>query len=336
MNHSPIARTGPTSGELRALARLTLFATLLGAVVLALLAAGHSLPAPPMRSPERWSAWLGRVGPAPALMGGVRLVGIVLAGYLLALVAIELVGRATGVPHLLRLGRMVSAPWARRLVHTVAGAALAASITAGAMVPASPAGAVTTSTSTSAEPEGAVMRALDDPEPTTAPSTATPSSVTGRSSSAGDRADTTEELPTMRALDDPASPASGASPDAPPPTDSASTTTTTAATASTVAVPDAASTPDHESTTDPITEPGGDPITTAPAVDRWVIERGDHLWGVARRTLAGSWHRPPTDGEVARYLHELIDANLDVLVVPGDADLVFVGQEFTLPPVPVS
>jgi nucleoid-associated protein YgaU len=43
-----------------------------------------------------------------------------------------------------------------------------------------------------------------------------------------------------------------------------------------------------------------------------------------------------TDDErvVARYWRSLVDANRDRLVVAGDPDLIFPGQQLVLPPVP--
>src|SRR3954467_12111198 len=81
--------------ERRAVARLTLFATALGVVLLGLLPADPGLPAPPGVAAAAWPRWIERVGPAPVLISGVRLLGIAAAGYLLVVVAIELIGRAT-------------------------------------------------------------------------------------------------------------------------------------------------------------------------------------------------------------------------------------------------
>jgi len=267
--------------ELPALRRLAALATVLGLVLLALLGAGGRLPPPPVSWPGTggggaWSGWLARVGPAGALMSGIRLVGLASTGYLLLVVTVELLGRAAGLPRVLGFGRRVSTPLARRLVGGVAGLGLAAALAAAPAGPVRPASADTITmaapapgvqppahTATDAERGAPVMRVVEADD--------------------GDVA-------TMHVLDqDPAPlPADGA-----PPT----------------------------------------PTTTA---DRWVIQPGDHLWGVARRTLAGAWHRPPSDAEVARYLDRLIDANRAVLVVPGDADLVLAGQQFALPPVPAA
>jgi hypothetical protein len=43
--------------------------------------------------------------------------------------------------------------------------------------------------------------------------------------------------------------------------------------------------------------------------------------------------RPPTDADTVVYLRALIERNRGVFAVPGDADLVFPGQRFELPPV---
>lgn len=66
----------------------------------------------------------------------------------------------------------------------------------------------------------------------------------------------------------------------------------------------------------------------------WVAETGDHLWTIAAETLAESWGRPGSEAEVAAYWATVVAANGSNLVVPGDADLIFPGQVFDLPPVP--
>ena len=70
---------------------------------------------------------------------------------------------------------------------------------------------------------------------------------------------------------------------------------------------------------------------TSPA--SWTIRPGDHLWGVATHTLIVAWGRPPSDREILAYVHAVVQANEQVFVVPGDADLVYPGQQFVLPAV---
>src|SRR6185436_5744861 len=134
--------------ELPALRRLAALATVLGLVLLALLGAGGRLPPPPVSWPGSggggtWSGWLARVGPAGALMSGIRLVGLASTGYLLLVVTVELLGRAAGLPRVLGFGRRVSTPLARRLVGGVAGLGLAAALAAAPAGPARPASADT-------------------------------------------------------------------------------------------------------------------------------------------------------------------------------------------------
>lgn len=66
----------------------------------------------------------------------------------------------------------------------------------------------------------------------------------------------------------------------------------------------------------------------------WTVGPGDHLWGVAERTLAEAWGRPPGDAEVDPYWRAVIEANRDRLRDPANPDLVFAGQVLVLPPLP--
>jgi hypothetical protein len=310
----------PTGPDLAALARLSALATLLGLTLVVLLDLGGRLPIPSLsltaiRSPDGWTGWLAQVGPAGATMSLVRLAAIALAAYLLGLVVIEVVGRAAGVPRLLALGHLVSTPLARQLIGGVAGVGLALSFAAASVGPAGatsvdPPTTSTTSTTTTV-PAGPVMHALDPAEPTDGSNAQDRTTMTSLDS----------EPPVMRAVDASSDPPATTAPpdDAPPPT-------------ATSDVPPVARPPDPAAAPPVPTAPSPAP---SPEAGRWVIRSGDHLWGVARRTLAGAWHRAPTDAETARYLDRLIEANVGVLVVPGDADLVLPGQEFELPPVPL-
>ncbi|MCH8991123.1 MAG: LysM peptidoglycan-binding domain-containing protein, partial [Acidobacteria bacterium] len=64
------------------------------------------------------------------------------------------------------------------------------------------------------------------------------------------------------------------------------------------------------------------------------VERGDHFWVIAERTLADTWRRPPTTTETVSYWRKVIDVNLDRLRPPHDPSLIYPGQVFQLPPVP--
>lgn len=63
------------------------------------------------------------------------------------------------------------------------------------------------------------------------------------------------------------------------------------------------------------------------------VERGQHLWGIARAHLAAASGRPAADlhpAEVAPYWRRLIDANASRLR-SGDPDLIHPGEELVLP-----
>jgi hypothetical protein len=75
--------------------------------------------------------------------------------------------------------------------------------------------------------------------------------------------------------------------------------------------------------------------TGAVAETSWTIRAGDHLWGLAASALAESGHTAPTDDEVIDYLAIVIEHNRATLAVPAHPDLVFPGQVFVRPPIPV-
>ncbi len=331
--YDPSARADPRSrsdaGDLGALARLSGLATVLGLAVLALLSIGRRLPAPPLspsaaRSTDAWAAWLTRLGPAGALMSMVRVVSIVLAAYLLILVVVEVIGRAAGLHRILSLGDRLSTPLTRQLVGGVAGLGLAFSVTALTLGPTAAASADTISMQRPAT-------AATDPAPPPTTGAALSAVPVMHAIPGPEAAASASDAPTTRTLE-PAAPVMHAVEPAPVPTTGAPSATTSSPPVTTppptaVVAPTSAA----DAQVDEGVTPG--PVPDAVA-DRWVIQSGDHLWGVARRTLAGTWHRPPTDAETARYLDRLVEANLEVLVVPGDADLVRPGQVFVLPLVP--
>ena len=79
--------------------------------------------------------------------------------------------------------------------------------------------------------------------------------------------------------------------------------------------------------------PGADSSTEV-GEGTWHVQRGDHLWAVAERSLADAWGRPPSDAEIAPYWVEVIDANRERLADAANPDLVFPGQVLVVPPVP--
>ncbi len=63
---------------------------------------------------------------------------------------------------------------------------------------------------------------------------------------------------------------------------------------------------------------------------------GDHIWSMAKATLAQAWGREPTDGEVAPYWSLVLEANRHHLLDPEDPDLIVPGQVLTLPEPPLA
>ena len=71
--------------------------------------------------------------------------------------------------------------------------------------------------------------------------------------------------------------------------------------------------------------------TSAPERGFVVVERGDHLWGIAEDELARRSGRAPTAAEIDHYWRAVIEANRDRLPRADNPDLIFPGQTFVLP-----
>lgn len=148
----------------------------------------------------------------------------------------------------------------------------------------------------------------------------------------------------------PATHAGASAPDAPPlvvmrdvgPSTAAATTTTSAPALTTTTTVVTAVTPDPTITDptrpDPAPVPsarGSHPSGSAAGTDlgagTWLIASGDTLWDIADTTTTHRLGRPASGTEVLAQLDRLLALNADRLAVPGDADLVFPGQEFLIP-----
>lgn len=79
---------------------------------------------------------------------------------------------------------------------------------------------------------------------------------------------------------------------------------------------------------------GDDEPVPAPKADddEVTVAVGDSLWSIAVNVLTERVGAPPTDRQVIPYWRRLIEANRTRLVDPTNADLIFPGQVFTLPP----
>ena len=65
-----------------------------------------------------------------------------------------------------------------------------------------------------------------------------------------------------------------------------------------------------------------------------VVEKGDHFWGIADEALTEAWGRAPTDAELAPYWADVVAANEERLLPPGDPNLIYPDQTFVLPDTP--
>ena len=95
-------------------------------------------------------------------------------------------------------------------------------------------------------------------------------------------------------------------------------------------LPAPASTPTPAPASPSVTVPA--PAAADPRI--WTIAPGEHLWAVARETLADSWHRAPTEAEVTPYWREVIETNRSRLIDSANPDYVLAGQTFVLPAIP--
>lgn len=65
----------------------------------------------------------------------------------------------------------------------------------------------------------------------------------------------------------------------------------------------------------------------------WTVAPGDHFWSIAEQVLADAGNESPSESETGRYWALLVDANRARLVIPGEPDVLWPGQELVLPPV---
>ncbi len=72
--------------------------------------------------------------------------------------------------------------------------------------------------------------------------------------------------------------------------------------------------------------------TENPDFSSVTVERGDNLWTISEDRLEVDLGRESTDAEIAPYWREVIDANQDRYVQPGNPNLILPGQVLVLPP----
>jgi hypothetical protein len=96
-------------------------------------------------------------------------------------------------------------------------------------------------------------------------------------------------------------------------------------------VPAATPSPEQVPPATPSPEPVPPAIQAASNPDAWVVQPGESFWSIAAEHLADVNGRPVSEREVDSYWREVVELNRSRLVVPSDADLLFVGQAIELP-----
>lgn len=351
--------TRPTS-PLRTLAWIAA----LSAALAGLLRAGDQLPLPPWPAPDASATWrwLERTDPALTAFAVLRVAAVVVVAWLLVSTLILVAGALLRLPALVAIADRITVPAARRLIHHAVGAGLAvtlASTTVAGIAESGPAAAVPAASAAPfapadvgdpADPAGGspgtttvappVLRTLPDPPVLVHLGPATAASDTTGAPPPG-APPTADAPPPPPSSPSPAPPAdAGPEPDEPTapespvhPAPGPMTSLPPAAPAGAEPLAGAV----HPGTADGA--PGdGTHTDGAAGLDEHhhTIAAGDHLWGVAERTLADRWDRTPAPAEIATYLQRLIEANRGVLAVPDEPDLVFPGQVFVLPEVPAA
>lgn len=240
----------------------------------------------PFGSAEHLVAWFEEADPAILAAAALRLVGMVVCGYLAAVTALAMLatlarGRSSAA---ISAGRLMPTMLRRVLLGT-AGAGLASTVVSSPVSPALVAAAADGAEDT------AVMVKL---EPLTSDETSTSTT-------------STTSLPSTTSTTPSAAPTSSTTASLPP---------TTSTTPSAAPEPPSTDAADRHSQT-------------------WTVQAGDSFWSIAEEVVAeqlGSQSpSSPTDADIAHYWQALIAANRDRLSDRANPDLLFPGQELSLP-----
>lgn len=298
-----------------------------------------------------------RQDPLLAALGLLRVAVAVAAGYVATVTGLVLLGRAARAATLLRWARAISLPVLRRALAPVLGAALV--VGAPAVVGRVPAAVAAEHAGATAVTVGAPETLVDDPPPVLRwlgpqGGTGTDDVVEhppGEPADGADRSVVDQQRPPTGRVEVwsvlPVDPGGGPH-DAPP------------------APPDAATMADRADDRGELPRAGGSAgdgdveVGTPPGVEEaaqrssdgapqatsagtgeataadaaagtHVVVSGESFWSIARELLAVELGRAPTDAEVVPVWRRLIEANHDRLVVPGEPDLIFPGQQLVLP-----
>jgi len=315
-------------------------------------------------------AWVNGRDTATAVFAIVRIGALAMAWYLLLTISL---GALFGLARAARPSAVIAAislPPVRRIIRAAAGATIGVSVLASAATTG--AGASTAAASPPPTmrrlPDQPSATSI---HPTTTTMTTTTTTTTTTKASGPSARPATSPIPATRPATATTSPRTTIPPAVdPPPPGKDDQTQTTAARVTTLdsTTPRRAVAPTHRSAAPdaPVTTARGSgqapPTTPLPAPktpasgphDRpmdpplmrrtveadqaedpaWTVRPGDSFWRIAASHLAIAWQREPSDVEIDPYWRVLIAANRSRLAHPHDPDLLFPGQQLSLPPVP--
>jgi len=297
------------------------------ACLIALAAGAGALPMPP-RQPLELATWWSDTDPALAFGALLRLLAFGLCAWLLLVTVVELLATATGWRALAQLARRAApAAWRVLVLRPVAAGTLAVPLLAPltglapAVAAADVADAGDVADHATTSPDGPVVLTMtleaDGPDQVLDVSTPETPTTVGPTTTTAAAPPTTTTAPPVVVVTIPEDLQDHEMAPAPAPAVPAPS-----ASGPTPVVP---STPDAGSPTPAPASPAG--------ADTYVVSPGDSFWRIAAVRVEAHLGRIPSPTEISDYWRNLIAANEDRLAVPGNADLIFPGDELLLPPV---
>jgi len=284
-------------------------------------------PAPdPAVRPSAWLEWLTATDPALVVAHMIRLGVLALGSWLTVTAVLALVASLVGHDGLLGVALALSPMGVRRLLRSSAATALSIGLATGGSVAATAtvgAGAAAAASGGAVGATATMVLRTDPSSATLAPGTATLRLVNGSAVAAREQDTATlsvvnrsavaapeKDMATLRLRPDPpfvqpSSQHSFIEPGAAP-----------------------ADAPSLQSDA----PPRPDDAAVASEDSLRVVQPGDCFWSIASDVVSGQLQRPATDAEIVPYFRELVAANESRLVVPGEPNLLFSGQELVLPP----
>jgi nucleoid-associated protein YgaU len=299
-----------------------------------LAALGEVVPGPPARLPAL-APWYEAVGPAGAVAGGARWLGVGLAIWVSVASILQLLTSATRLISLQTLVDLLSPRSLQRVGYGLAGL----SLTAGLAAPAPGAG-----TPSLLAPASVPHQDLGSDGPAIAGTgTATmhrvePSATTPDMESTSTEQATSSTAPSPPPIvapsttADPVVPTTTSVPPSDAPRPSGGAGSAPAAPTPTLAAPDALPAAEPAipvaMTGAPSTAPGDSGSRVG--ADTVVVRPGDSLWSIAEEALL-DLNGQAEDRDVVRYWRRVVEANRSALTDPANPDLIFAGQVIALP-----